>query len=348
MLVTEKAFLDTILEVRDTVESLEHVVVVDGDGDHNTLNVDQLVDGGDPEFDFAAAWKAVKPEDVLTLIYTSGTTGPPKGVQLTHDNIIFAVRAIEDIIDFPEHGTVISWLPYAHIAERDCSHYLPLLLGFTTTDCPDPRQVMAYLPDVRPTWFFAVPRIWEKLKAALEAGIEHEQDADRKAATEAALATGLEKVHLEQADKQVPAELAQRYAEADEQIFSKLRAMLGLDQAESVNVGAAPTPREVIEFFHAVGIPLAELWGMSETCGAGCINPPDKIRIGTVGPPTPGCEIKLADDGEVLIKSRVVMKGYRNLPEQPRRSTTTAGCTPATSASSTPRATSSWWTARKS
>ena len=117
---------------------------------------------------------------MLTLIYTSGTTGPPKGVQLTHANLVTAVRGIEDMIEFPEEGRVISWLPYAHIAERACSHYLPIVLGFTTTDCPDPRQVVAYLPEVRPTWFFAVPRIWEKLKAAIEAGIEHEEDAGQE------------------------------------------------------------------------------------------------------------------------------------------------------------------------
>ena len=122
----------------------------------------------------------MKPDDVLTLIYTSGTTGPPKGVQLTHDNLVGAVKAFDEVIPFPDDGRVISWLPYAHIAERACSHYLPLMLGFTTTDCPDPRQVVAYLPEVRPSWFFAVPRIWEKLKAAIEAGIEAEQDAERK------------------------------------------------------------------------------------------------------------------------------------------------------------------------
>ena len=239
-------------------------------------------------FDFEAAWKAVKPDDILTLIYTSGTTGPPKGVQLTHDNLVSAVQAFDQVIPFPDDGRVISWLPYAHIAERACSHYLPLVLGFTTTDCPDPRQVVAYLPDVRPSWFFAVPRIWEKLKAALEAGIEAEEDPARKEAVKGALALGLKKVELEQAGEEVPAELAEQYAKADEMVFSKMRKQLGFDDIESVNVGAAPTPPEVIKFFHAIGIPLAELWGMSETCGSGTVNPPDKIKIGTVGPPSPG------------------------------------------------------------
>ena len=314
--VTENAFLDTITTVRDAVESVEHVIVVDGDGSDGTTTVDQLEQGGDPDFDFEGAWKAVTPDTLLTLIYTSGTTGPPKGVQLTHDNLIAAVGAIEDIIEFPEEGRVVSWLPMAHIAERACSQYLPIVLGFTTTDCPDPRQVVAYLPDVRPTWFFAVPRIWEKLKAAIEAGIEYEQDAEKKQAVQGAIEIGLKKVRLEQAGEEVPEELAQQYAAADEKVFAPIRVRLGFDKAEALNVGAAPTPPEVLEFFHALGIPVAELWGMSETCGAGCINPPDKIKIGTVGPPTPGVEVRLADDGEVQVKSRVVMKGYRNLPDK--------------------------------
>jgi len=316
IIVTEKAFLDTILAVREKVDGLEHVVVVDGDGSDDTLTLDDIEAKGDSAFDFEAAWKAVKPDDILTVIYTSGTTGPPKGVQLTHANLISAVHGIENMIDFPEEGRVISWLPYAHIAERACSHYLPIVLGFTTTDCPDPRQVVAYLPEVRPTWFFAVPRIWEKLKAAIEAGVEHEQDEGKKKAIQGAIALGLKKVRMEQAGEEVPEEMAKQYAGADEQVFSAIRERLGFDKAESVNVGAAPTPPEVIEFFHAIGIRLAELWGMSETCGAGCINPPDKIRIGTVGPPTPGVEIQLAEDGEVMVKGGVVMQGYRNLPDK--------------------------------
>jgi len=316
ILVTEQAFLPEILEVRARVEALEHVIVVDGEASDGTLTLDEVEGMGDPDFDFEAAWRAVEPGDLLTVIYTSGTTGPPKGVQLTHDNVVFGVKAIEEAIPFPADGRVISWLPYAHIAERACSHYLPILLGFTTTDCPDPRQVVAYLPDVRPSWFFAVPRLWEKLKVGIEASIEYEQDEAKKKGMQAALEVGLEKVKLEQAGREVPGELAERYAQADEQVLSGLRERLGFDRAESVNVGAAPTPAEVIEFFHAIGIPVAELWGMSETCGAGAMNPPERIKIGTVGPPTPGVELRLADDGEVMVRSRVVMAGYRNDPEK--------------------------------
>jgi long-chain acyl-CoA synthetase len=301
--ITEKAFADRI-------RGVEHLIVVDDGGEVESHARD--------DFDFEAAWRAVQPDDVLTLIYTSGTTGPPKGVQLTHANLTAGIEGFDQVIAFPDDGRVVSWLPMAHIAERACSHYLPMFLGFTTTCCPDARQVVAYLPEVRPTWFFAVPRVWEKLKAAIEAGVAAEQDAARKQATEWALGVGLNKVRAEQAGEEVPEELAQEHAKADELVLSKIRARLGLDRVESVNVGAAPTPREVIEFFHAIGVPLAELWGMSETSGYGACNPPEKIRIGTVGPPSPGAEIRLADDGEVLVRGSFVMPGYRNQAEKTR------------------------------
>jgi long-chain acyl-CoA synthetase len=314
ILVTEKAFIDRT----GSVEGLDHVVVVDADNLDEALTIADVEAEGDPEFDFEAAWRAVGPDDTLTLIYTSGTTGPPKGVQLTHANLQSAVRGFDQVIAFPADGRVVSWLPMAHIAERACSHYLPMLLGFTTTCCPNPREVVAYLSEVRPTWFFAVPRIYEKLKVAMEAGIAAEQDEAEKAATQWALEVGLRKVRTEQAGEEVPEELAQEHAKADELVLSKIRQRLGLDQIESINVGAAPTPREVIEFFHAIGIPLAELWGMSETTGYGACNPPERIKIGTVGPVAPGAEIKLAEDGEVLMRGPMVTPGYRNLPEQTR------------------------------
>jgi long-subunit acyl-CoA synthetase (AMP-forming) len=318
VLVTEQEFLDTVMKAKQGADALEHVVVVDGDAPDGGMTLDELIDRADDGFDFAATWKAVEPDDILTLIYTSGTTGDPKGVQLTHKNLLTAVKGYHGIIDFPEEGSVVSWLPMAHIAERACSHYIPILLGFTTTCCPDPRQVVAYLPEVRPTWFFAVPRIWEKLKAAIEAGIEAMDEGEEKAATKKALEVGLKKVELIQSGQEVPEELEQQWQKFDELVYSKIRSNLGLDRVESLNVGAAPTPPEVIAFYHAVGLPLAELWGMSETTGYGTCNRPDKIKIGTVGPPSPGAEIKLAEDGEILVKGPFIMPGYRNNDEKTR------------------------------
>ncbi len=314
ILVCEQQFLAGVLAARPGLPDLEHVIVVDGEaGDGVALLAD--VEGTGPEVDVEASVAALGPDDVLTLIYTSGTTGPPKGVQLSHRNLMAATAAVEQIVQFPDDARVISWLPSAHIAERAAHHYLPIVYGMTVTSCPNAKEVLAYVATVKPSWFFAVPRIWEKLKGGLEAMMGSKDEPERGQAL-AALAAARKKVRLEQAGEPVPDELAAAVAAADEAMFAPLRAQLGFDQVEAVNVGAAPTPPEVLEFFHAIGIPVAELWGMSETCGAGCVNPPDKIKIGTVGPPSPGVEVKLAEDGELLMKSAVVMLGYRNLPEK--------------------------------
>ena len=315
MIMTEQQFLPNVLEARKELPDLEHVIVIDGDAPDGVLTLDEVIAAPDPGFDAEASVAQLGPQDLLTIIYTSGTTGPPKGVQLSHRNLLAAVEQAEQLIEFPRDGRVISWLPAAHVAERNAHHYLPIVYGLQVTCCDNPREILGYLPEVRPSWFFAVPRIWEKLKAGLEAMVAGQPD-EQRAKTQAAVRDALEKVRLEQAGEEVPADLAARVAEADREIFAGLRSMLGLDQVKAIHVGAAPTPVEVLEFFHAIGLPLAELWGMSETCGAGAANPPGKIKIGTVGPPAPGVEIKLAEDGEVLIRSDVVMRGYRNLPDK--------------------------------
>src|SRR6202012_4910367 len=160
----------------------------------------------------------IKSDDVLTLIYTSGTTGPPKGVQLVHRNLLAAAEGLVALIEFPREGRVISWLPAAHVAERNAHHYLPIVFGLQITCCDDPRQVLSYLPEVRPSWFFAVPRIWEKLKAGLETMLAAQPDEQREK-VERALQASLRKVRLEQAGEDVPAELAEEVARADEEIF---------------------------------------------------------------------------------------------------------------------------------
>ena len=312
--IVEQAFLPVVLEARKNLPALEHLIVVDGEAPAGTISLGE-VEGSNPDFDAAAAAACVAPGDVLTLIYTSGTTGPPKGVQLSHHNIMFTARSIEAIIALEPGARVVSWLPSAHIAERNAHHYIPIVYACTITCAPNPRDVLSYLPQVRPTWFFAVPRIWEKLKAGLEAMQSARPEEETRPLREA-LEAAIERVRLRQRGEPVPDELEAKVAEADAQYFSGLRAMLGLDQVVAVNVGAAPTPVDVLEFFHALGIELAELWGMSETCGLGTVNRPGAVRIGTVGPAAPGVEIVLADDGEVLMRSECVMLGYRNDPEK--------------------------------
>jgi long-chain acyl-CoA synthetase len=319
--IVEQAFLDQVLKARENLPGLEHVIVVDGEagapraksGDGTVGLAD--VEGSNPDFDVAAAGAEVSPDDILTLIYTSGTTGHPKGVQLTHHAVMFTARMLEQVIDFPPGSRVISWLPSAHIAERNAHHYIPIIYAGSVTCAPNPREVLSYLPQVRPNWFFAVPRIWEKLKAGLEA-MQAAQPEEQSRPVREALEASIERVRLRQQGKPVPPELERRVAEADENLFSKIREMLGLDQVLAVNVGAAPTPVDVLEFFHALGIELSELWGMSETCGIGTVNRPGQVKIGTVGPASPGVEIKLAEDGEVLCRGEFMMLGYRNQPEK--------------------------------
>jgi long-subunit acyl-CoA synthetase (AMP-forming) len=313
VIVTESMFLDQIDRVKGSVTELEHVVVVDREGGTNTLSD---LEGVDPVFDPSPISDAIEPDDLLTLIYTSGTTGPPKGVQLTHRNLLSLVSSVDDVIELPKRGSkVISWLPAAHIAERGAHYYLPVTRGVEVTICPDPRKIVEFLPQVRPTWFFSVPRIFEKLKSGLEAKLDRIPGEEGEGARKA-IAAATQKVRLESAGEKVPDQLATAVAQADEQMFSQLRHQLGLDELVAINVGAAPTSLEVLEFFHALGIEVGELWGMSETCGVATCNPPKRVKLGTVGPPVPGVEIKLADDGEVMVKGDSVMPGYRNMPEK--------------------------------
>jgi long-chain acyl-CoA synthetase len=314
VIVIEPEFLPNLNEIKGNLPELEHVIVLGGDG--GTMGYDELLKV-DPDFDPEPIASEVGLEDPLTLIYTSGTTGPPKGVILTHGNLLRAMTAVlEGVMQLPDtDARVISWLPAAHIAERGANYYSAVIKGLAVHICPDPRRIIEYLPKVRPTWFFAVPRIWEKLKAGLESMLAGLPDEQREQA-HAGLDAAIQKVRLEQAGEEVPKEIAAAAAAADEALFSGLRTNLGFDRFVAVSVSAAPVPVEVLEFFHAIGIPVGELWGMSETCGLITMNPPDRIKIGTVGPPVPGADIKVAEDGELLCRSPYVMPEYRNQPEK--------------------------------
>jgi long-chain acyl-CoA synthetase len=281
VVVTERAFLS---QVRAAVArdggGLERIVLVDGEDDE-ALSLAELEEAAPAGFDFEAAWRAVEPDDLLTLIYTSGTTGPPKGVQLTHANMLAEIRGTGERLPTTPGGRAVSFLPSAHVADRWSAHYwFSHCLGFTVTCVADMRTVVGHLPDVRPTAFGAVPRVWEKIKAALEAqGI-----ADPRA--------------------------------LPEEHRAAIREKLGLDQVEWMVVGAAPTPPAVLEYFEALGLPVCELWGMSELSCCVTINPPSRNKIGTCGPPLEGAEVRIADDGEVLVRGPLVMAGYRNEPEK--------------------------------
>jgi long-chain acyl-CoA synthetase len=324
VLITEPQFLTGVLEARERVPALEHVVVIGGEAPIGTIGIEALEEMGDPDFDFEATWRAVEPEDVLCLIYTSGTTGPPKGVQLTHDNLMSGWRAGDIVYSPPDESRSISYLPSAHVADRYSCLYAQMIHGGCVFCCPDPRQVVAYSIEVRPTVWAGMPRVYEKVKAALETGMAAEPDEAKRRATGSAMAVGRRWVEAYKAGA-IPPDLQTEWEGADELVFAGIRAMLGLDEVDLFVSSAAPIPPEVIEFFLAIGIEICELWGMSETSATATLNPPGRIRIGTVGPPLPGVEVKLAGDGEVLVRGPIVMKGYRNMPEKTAEALTEDG-----------------------
>jgi len=316
VVITELQFLEAIRAAG--LDSIEHVICVDGSPE-GTMSLEQLESLEDPGFDFQASWRAVTGEDLVTICYTSGTTGPPKGVELTHANVLAECRAAAAVIEVHPEGRIISYLPHAHMADRYSTHYISMIYGTQVTTLADARDIAATLPEVRPTSFGSVPRVWEKMKAGLEAAFAAEQDPTRRQTIQWAIETGLRRVRAEQAGEQPAAELLAECASADELVLSKLRERLGLDQAQMLYAGAAPTPIDVLEFFHAIGLPICELWGMSELTCVGTCNPRERPKIGTVGPALPGIEVRIADDGELLCRGSMVMHGYRSDPEQTAR-----------------------------
>ncbi len=277
VVITESQFLEPIRAAG--VDAIEHTVVID-DAPEGTISLAELEAGGDAGFDFEAAWRAVQPDDLITLCYTSGTTGPPKGVQLTHANLMAEARGVFGATPYEPGDSTVSYLPHAHMADRFTSHYGPMAFAETVTVVSDPKAVIAALPDARPTVWVAVPRIWEKMKAALEA----------QGVTD-------------------PSSLP-------DEAKAAIRAKLGLDNVRMSYAGAAPSPIEVLEYFDQLGLPICEVWGMSELSCVATANPPDAIKLGTVGVPIPGLDVKIADDGELLCKGPLVMKGYRKDPEK--------------------------------
>jgi long-subunit acyl-CoA synthetase (AMP-forming) len=317
VLITEAKYLERIRAVPGAASQLEAIVLLDGEAE-GCLTLADLERRGEENAacDFEGTWRQVQPGDVLTLIYTSGTTGPSKGVELTHANMLAECRAVAAVLPVRRGATITSYLPHAHAADRWSCHYNSIVYGLQVTSVADPTGVAAVLPQLRPTVWGAVPRVLEKLKAALEAGIDADPDEARRAAVKGAIEAGIEKVRLEQAGEPVPDELAARHLVLDEKVLNPLRQKLGLDQVEWLIVGAAPLPRHVQEFLLGIGLPIVELYGMSECSCCVTTSTPATARIGTVGQALPGVELQLADDGELLVRGPIVMRGYRGDPEK--------------------------------
>jgi len=313
VVVTELQFLDRLKQANVSGQ-VEHFVLVDGSAD-GAITLADLEGAGSPDFDFEGSWKAVEPGDVLTLIYTSGTTGPPKGVELTHANLMAELDALDGYFPLTHDDCLVSYLPDAHIANRWGAHYNNLRYGLQITTVPDPKQLIATLPQVRPTFFGAVPAVWYKIKAGIEAALAAEPDERKRKIATWALATGTKVAWTRSEGKPVGLALRVQHSLADRLVLSKLRERMGLDRVRVAATGASAIAPDALAFMLGLGIPVLEVWGMSETSAVVTMNPPDGIRIGSVGKVVPGAtEIALAEDGELLVRGPLVMRGYRNDP----------------------------------
>jgi len=309
-IVEGAAFLDRVLAVRSGLPDLETVVVVDGSDVPEGILSWESLEQTEP-LDLSVEVGNAASDDLATVIYTSGTTGPPKGVALDHRNVVWTLECFHDAIEIDVTGfRAVSYLPMAHIAERMVSHYLGIAFGYEVTTCPDPREVVPYLVQTRPEMFFAVPRIWEKAYASIRASID--ADPAKAKAFDQALEIGWQVAEHRARNEPIPQDLASAFEKAD-MALAGVRASIGLDQVREAITGAAPIPYEILHFFRGIGIPLSEVYGLSETSGPMTWTP-FRVRVGTVGPPLPGVEVRIADDGEVCCRGGNVFRGYLDDP----------------------------------
>ena len=281
--VCDRAFVPVLAEARQAGAPIEQVIVLDGDGPEGVLTLAELERRG-READLHALAAQVHPDDVATLIYTSGSTGQPKGVEITHGNLVAEARAINAAVPQVADGSFISVLPAAHIADRMRAYYGSVIaFGHEVTTVADAADLVPTLRRVRPVYFGNPPRTWEKLRAAIE--------------------------------REFGDDVATR-ARHDPGLGDQVRASVGLDRVRWIATGSAPTQAGQFAFFDALGIQLCELWGMTETCSIATANTPSDLRYGTVGRAVEGLELQLAPDGELLARGATVATSYRNRPEE--------------------------------
>ncbi len=307
-------------QVRAQLPGLKYVIVMDGtpSADGWVLTLDELEKrGADWDRDNPGLYEsnadAIDSDRLATLIYTSGTTGNPKGVILTHDCWVFEGEAIDSVGILSPADKQFLFLPLAHSFGKvlECAQ---LRIGFATAVDGDLNTLVANLAVQKPTFMGAVPRIFEKVYNKIVSGPKEKGGISLKIFNWA-MAVGKEVSKLRQAGQEPGGLLSLKYAIADKLVFVKIRAVFGGNIRFFIS-GAAPLSREIAEFFHAAGIIIAEGYGLTESSAASFVNRPESFRFGTVGPALPGVEVKIADDGEILLRGRGIMSGYYNKAEQ--------------------------------
>ena len=314
-IVEDAGFLERFLKVRPELTALRQLGIIrdpNGVAGADVFTYDSLL--AHEPLDLDAATANCTPDQIATLIYTSGTTGPPKAVMLTHSNIAWTVESLKQCIQYDNYvgKRLVSYLPMAHIAERMTSHYQGAFVGYEVSTCPDPSLLAPYLKEVHPNFVFGVPRVWEKINSGVMAALSADPEKAQQFADGVAAA-----IPIVQAMDWGTATDEQKatYEFLDSVAFAPIRALLGLDQVEFAITGAAPIPADLLNWYRAIGVPLSEIYGMSENSGP-LTWTPRKVKAGTVGPAIPGCEVQLAEDGEIVARGGNVFEGYLKDPEK--------------------------------
>ena len=303
------------------VDSIRHVVMLsDADqiDDERVGTWESFIALGADTSAVAERTDQITPDLPATFLYTSGTTGNPKGVVLTHHNVMYEAVTTLEAAGLRGQQRTISYLPLAHIAERVLATYGPPFLGSHVHAIPDPAGLLGALGEVHPTAFFGVPRVWEKIKTGISAKLAEDPDPDNQKMVTDAMAAGLAWTQAHEYGNEMTPEVQAAYEQADAGILAFLRLLLGLDQVTWAASAAAPMPLEVAKFMGGLGLQVYDVYGMTETCGAFTANGPDAFRLGTVGRPNPGIEVRLEEDGEVLCRGPVNTPGY-HLQEEATR-----------------------------
>jgi long-chain acyl-CoA synthetase len=314
-IVEDAGYLARFLEVRHELPSLRTLAVLGAlpeAAPDDLISARQILDH--EALDLVAIAGDCQLDDMATLIYTSGTTGPPKAVMITHRNVAWTVESLLRCIGLEDLAgkRVVSYLPMAHIAERMTSHYQHVFVGYEVITCPEAGQIAAYLRDVRPNIVFGVPRVWEKIHAGVTAAMSADPE---KAAQFAAGLEAAGPIVDDLAWDRATDDQRDTWQFLDDAGFRAIREMVGLDQCDLAITGAAPIPPDILRWYRAIGVPLSEIYGMSENSGP-LTWAPWRVKPGTVGPAIPGCEVTLADDGEIVARGGNVFDGYLGDPEK--------------------------------